>query len=96
MGAVTEEILTAQEAARYLRLAANTVKRKAQNGEIPAAKIGRQWRFQKAELDKWLASGGDYERRVDRGLLALIEERAADPGDQENVPWEKVKAALGL
>jgi len=93
---MVEEILTSEEAARYLRLGLETVKRKARAGEIPAAKIGRQWRFDKAALRRWLADGGEYEDGVDRGILAVAEERAADPEDQEDVPWENVKAALNL
>lgn len=53
-----DEILTAQEAARYLKLHAETVKAKARQGLIPAAKIGREWRFRKTDLDSWLSNGG--------------------------------------
>ena len=40
-----QSILTLQEAAEYLRLSEMTVLRLANQGIIPGAKIGRQWRF---------------------------------------------------
>ena len=55
---MSDEILTAQEAADYLKLHAETIKVKARNGLIPAAKIGREWRFRKSDLDAWLSGGG--------------------------------------
>ena len=38
-------ILTVKEAACYLRLSEMTILRLANQGIIPGAKIGRQWRF---------------------------------------------------
>jgi excisionase family DNA binding protein len=93
---MTEDVLTTREAARYLRIGIETLKRKAQLGEVPAGKVGRQWRFLKVALDRWLVEGGDLERYVDAGLLAVAEERAQDPQDQEDIPWAAVKARLGL
>ena len=42
------------EVARYLRVVPDTIYRKARQGEIPAVKVGKVWRFPKATLDKWL------------------------------------------
>jgi len=49
-----DEIMTIEEVARYLRLHELTVRRLAREGEIPAFKIGRQWRVKKALLDRWI------------------------------------------
>lgn len=38
-------ILTVREAADYLRVSEMTILRLANQGVIPGAKIGRQWRF---------------------------------------------------
>lgn len=48
------DIMTLEEVARYLRLSVQTVYKKAQHGEIPAAKIGKEWRFRRSILDEWL------------------------------------------
>ncbi len=51
---VESEILTIDEVADYLRVSSRTVYEWAQKGEIPAGKIGTAWRFQKAEVERWV------------------------------------------
>jgi len=48
------EILTLEEVARYLRLKPQTIYKWAQEKRIPAAKIGKEWRFRRSILDRWL------------------------------------------
>lgn len=48
--------MTLQEVASYLRLSRETLYRLAQNGEIPASKIGQQWRFRRDKVDAWTES----------------------------------------
>ena len=89
------EVLSTEQAAGYLQLSVETVKRKARAGDLPAAKAGRQWRFRREDLDAWLASGGDREEAaVDRGLAALVRERMA--AGEETVSLAELKARLGL
>jgi excisionase family DNA binding protein len=47
-------LLTPQELAEMLQLNSATVTRKAKRGEIPAIKIGKQFRFDREQIDKWL------------------------------------------
>lgn len=49
-----DEIMTIQEVARYLSLHELTVRRLAREGELPAFKIGRQWRVKKEILNRWI------------------------------------------
>jgi excisionase family DNA binding protein len=49
-----EELLTAKEACEYLKVAPRTLYRHIREHQIPALKLGREWRFIKSELDKWL------------------------------------------
>lgn len=49
-----EQLLTPQELAEYLKLNHTTIIRKAHKGEIPAIKIGKQFRFDRNQIDKWL------------------------------------------
>jgi excisionase family DNA binding protein len=46
--------MTVNEVAEYLNLHPLTVRRLARDGEIPAAKVGRQWRIKRKLLDKWI------------------------------------------
>ena len=48
-----------EEAADYLGVNKDSIRNwinKADSG-IPAHKIGKQWKFKKAELDEWVKSG---------------------------------------
>lgn len=50
------EILTVEEVAKYLKLKPQTVYKWAQEGQIPCAKVGKEWRFRKRILDEWVDS----------------------------------------
>lgn len=56
MSEPSDEILTIEEVAAYLKAGRRTVYRLAANGQIPAFKLGGTWRFQRAELDRWIAA----------------------------------------
>ena len=48
------DILTVDELQSYLKIPKPTLYALAQNGRIPAAKIGKHWRFRRGEIDEWL------------------------------------------
>src|SRR3989442_5412619 len=48
------EILTIEEVAVYLRLTPQTIYKWAQEKRIPAAKVGKERRFRKSIIDRWL------------------------------------------
>ncbi|MBN1639040.1 MAG: helix-turn-helix domain-containing protein, partial [Ignavibacteriales bacterium] len=47
------EIMTIEEVAEYLKLKPQTIYTWAQEKKIPAAKIGKEWRFKKSVIDEW-------------------------------------------
>jgi len=49
-----QEVMTVDEAARYLRIPRSSIYKLAQEGRIPCKKVGRQWRFSYRALDEWL------------------------------------------
>ena len=55
------EVLTAREAAKYLRLALPTFYRYMWQGKIPSSKIGGRYRFKKSLLDRWLGKKAEGE-----------------------------------
>lgn len=62
-----DEILTLPEVAQLLKVAQKTVYSMAQKGQIPAFKVGGQWRFKRVDIDQWIeqrkaASRDDGER----------------------------------
>ena len=51
---MNDEILTLKEVAEYLKLAEKTAYRLAAEGKLPGFKVGGTWRFQKADIKKWI------------------------------------------
>ena len=49
-----ETLLNVKQVAEYLQLKESTIYSWAQDGKIPAIKIGRTWRFRRKDLDTWL------------------------------------------
>jgi len=47
------DVLNTREAADYLRAHVETVRRLARRGDIPAYKIGKDWRFRRKALLRW-------------------------------------------
>ena len=47
------DIMTLEEVADYFRLKPQTIYTWAQEKKIPAAKLGKEWRFKKSIIDEW-------------------------------------------
>ena len=50
------EILTVKEAAALLKTSRQQIRRMIQNGELPAVKVGREWRISRNALLDYLGS----------------------------------------
>lgn len=48
--------LTIDELADYLKMGRTKLYQMAQKADIPASKIGNQWRFDREEIDEWMKS----------------------------------------
>ncbi len=46
----SDDILDIKDTAKYLRIPVSTIYRLAQDGKIPAVKVGKHWRFLKKDL----------------------------------------------
>lgn len=49
-----QAVMTVDQVAAYLQVSTRTVYNLAAAGEMPAAKVGEQWRFYRPEIDRWL------------------------------------------
>jgi excisionase family DNA binding protein len=54
---IMPEIMTTKEIAKYLKLHEITVLKHVSEGNIPAIRIGKVWRFNKESIDKWINGG---------------------------------------
>lgn len=55
MGAAPKsELMTVTETCRYLKITPRTLYRYLQNRQIPAFKLGKEWRFVRSDLEQWI------------------------------------------
>jgi excisionase family DNA binding protein len=52
-------IMTVVEVSKFLRIGTSTVYRLAQEGDLPARKVGGKWRFYRKHLELWLQGHED-------------------------------------
>ncbi len=55
-----DKLLTTREVADILRMRVETITRKAEQGQLPAIKVGGRWRVPEERFQSWLR---DMERR---------------------------------
>jgi excisionase family DNA binding protein len=70
------DIMTVEDVARYLKLKPQTVYKWAQEGQIPATKLGKEWRFRRRILDEWIDTGialstGGFDLLHQQGMLEV-------------------------
>ena len=82
-----KEVLTAHEAAKYLRLTLPTFYRYLREGKIPSSKIGGRYRFKKPLLDKWLGITPEGEEVSGRNKL---------PGRVSAIKRDRILAQINL
>ena len=49
-----ENLLTVKEVASLLRVSAQTLYKMLEQGDIPAVKVGSQWRFDREKIKAWI------------------------------------------
>lgn len=59
------EVMTTEEVVAYLRISRKTINKLIKNKELPAQKIGKNYRFLKSEIDRYLKgeSGVNYFKK---------------------------------
>lgn len=90
-----DEILTLEEVAKYLKLQPQTVYKWAQEGQIPGAKLGKEWRFRKQLIDEWIdtsigLSKGGFDLMF-RSSLLEVRRRAISSEELEQVLKEAIQ-----
>ena len=52
--AAPDAVMTISELSKYLKISRSTLYKLAQEGKLPAQKVGRHWRFHREAVDEWL------------------------------------------
>ena len=68
---VKSRVLTVQEVSRYLRVHPSTIYRMLKKNQLPAFRVGSDWRFTVEAIDKWRAE-------AEQGALGHAEQEAAE------------------
>lgn len=49
-----DAVMNADEASAWLKIPKSTLYKLCSDGELPAVKVGRHWRFHRNTLERWL------------------------------------------
>ena len=60
---MAEQLLTLEQVAKYLNVDKFTVYRLLNDKELPAFKVGNQWRFKRKMLENWLMKHSNVKRK---------------------------------
>ncbi len=58
-----EQLLTLQQVAAYLNVDKFTVYRLLADKDLPAFKVGNQWRFKKKLIENWLKKNSNVQKK---------------------------------
>ncbi|MEA3364859.1 MAG: helix-turn-helix domain-containing protein [Candidatus Hydrogenedentes bacterium] len=61
----TDKWLTLDELASYLKVSKSALYKMVQEGRIPGGKVGRVWRFDREEIDRWVSTRGAKTQEAD-------------------------------
>ena len=70
--------MTLEEVARYLKVKPQTIYTWAQEKKIPAAKLGKEWRFRKSIIDEW------FLQHIDEKFSRVLEGHRAKLSASDN------------
>ncbi len=59
----SDEVMTIEELASYLKIPKLTLYKQVQEGKVPWQKIGKQWRFGKKAIDRWINESSEDQHK---------------------------------
>ena len=74
-----DDIMTLEEVANYLKMKPQTIYTWAQSGKIPAAKIGKEWRFRRSVVDEW------FNGHIDEKFRDIVKKAEAKDDNVRNL-----------
>ncbi len=61
---MSDVILTVAQAAEYLKVCDKTVRRLIAKQELAASQVGKAWRIQKSDIEKYLKENSNRNKRA--------------------------------
>lgn len=71
---MSSDVLTLEQVAELLQVNQWTMYRLVKEGKIPAFKVGKQWRFKRDAIDKWIDRQSQFEQKFSKLLVKLRKE----------------------
>ena len=69
---IREGIMTVHDVAEYLRLSEAKVYKMANEGRVPALRMGKTWRFKKELIDEWIRRETELALRSPNDLRSEV------------------------
>lgn len=97
-----KDVMNLAQLASYLQMSQASVYHLVADGKIPGIKVGKQWRFSKALIDKWLENAGkssadvlvvDDDPLVRNVITEALNEAGHKPTNAESVSQAKTLLA---
>ena len=94
--------MTVKDVAEYLQLSTDQIYRLAQQGMIPAFRVGARWRFKQEKIDHWMEqqrTGNGYAMTASAGLRSLsakVKETGEEGAMELHLNVEGVQYILGM
>jgi excisionase family DNA binding protein len=92
----TRDILTIEEAAELLGVSIKTFIKVLHTEEVPARKIGREWKFSRAALIAWVGAGrsSEFYESNEAEVEIVPAARGAQPAVSTSTP-ERARRTVG-
>ncbi|WP_234125032.1 helix-turn-helix domain-containing protein [Clostridium hydrogenum] len=87
---MNDDILNLEQAIEFLGVSEKTLIKLLREEHIPARKIGREWRFSKEALIKWIAAG-DSTNYINQNDLYMV---SKDTVGEAKVLFKKIEEAI--
>ncbi|MGM0607227.1 MAG: response regulator [Candidatus Muiribacteriota bacterium] len=71
---MNKSFFTIDELSAYLRISRDCAYKLAQQGKIPASKIGRKWRFEKEIIDKWIENQQNVNKLNQKKKILIVDD----------------------
>jgi excisionase family DNA binding protein len=71
----TLSVMTIQDVADYLQFSTSKVYLMARQGLIPAARIGKSWRFKRDLIDNWISRSSEANLDAGNGNSSASQDR---------------------
>ncbi len=89
----SKRLLTAEEVSTLLHIPKSTLYKLCNDGEIPAARIGKHWRFDRGRVDQWLLEQFDAQQvgEVQKEGIQLDDALDKDQADSDPTKRNRIK-----